>query len=79
VPDAAVWALVEQFDRTFTLMLKQLTLAWSGPNAPLGTFDPTNADDPINTMDALSTNALDLMDKKRPDNVSVYGPSFRLV
>ena len=76
VPDQAVWALVELFDRTFSLMLRQLTLAWSDPNAPLGDF---SADDPVSTMGTLRTIALDLMTRKRPDNVSVYGPSFRLV
>ena len=73
---ADVWKLVRQFDETFTLMLKQLTLAWSDPNAPFGDGTPK---DPINTMGTLRSNALDLMKQKRPDNVSVYGPSFRLV
>ena len=73
---ADVWKLVRQFDETFTLMLKQLTLAWSDPNAPFGDGTPK---DPINTMRTLRSNALDLMKQKRPDNVSVYGPSFRLL
>jgi hypothetical protein len=79
VPDPAVWMLIRQFDETFTLMLEQLTLAWSDPNAPFSTFDPANTDDPINTMGTLSANALALMGKKRPDSLGNYGPSFRLV
>jgi hypothetical protein len=73
---AAGWKLIKQFDETFTLMLKQLTLAWKDKNAPLGNGDPG---DPIDTMRELRKPAQSLMDLKRSDNVSTYGPCFRLV
>lgn len=73
---ANVWALIRQFDETYTLMLKQLTAAWKDPSAPLGDF---SADDPIGTMLRLREPAQNLMGINRSDNVSTYGPCFRLV
>jgi hypothetical protein len=73
---AAAWKLIRQFDETYTLMLKQLTKAWKDPSAPLGDF---SADDPVATMGLLREPAQRLMDLKRPDGVSTFGPCFRLV
>jgi hypothetical protein len=75
VPTAA-WKLIKQFDETFTLMLKQLTLAWKDKSAPFGNYQDG---DPIGTMLLLQDPAQQLMELKRPDNVSTYGPCFRLV
>jgi hypothetical protein len=78
VPDPTAWALIEQFDRTFTTMLGQLELAWTDPAADLGAGGPN---DPIfTTMSQLTSQARELMEsKKRPDGRSTYGPCFRLV
>ena len=76
VPDA-VWQLIDSFDVTFTLMLHQLAKAWNDPTAPLGV--PTDPNDPINTMGSLRRIGQKLMDAKRPDKLSTYGPCFRLI
>jgi Ferritin-like len=76
VPDGAVWALIEQFDSTFTTMLRQLRRAWQDPTASLGNGA---ADDPIfTTMFALTGSARELMQKSRPDGNGTYGPCFRI-
>ena len=71
-----MWKLIQKFDDTFTLMLKQLTTAWKDPSAPLGNFEDG---DPVATMGLLRDPAQKLMDLKRPDGQGNYGPCFRLV
>lgn len=74
VPDPAVWQLIEQFDRSFTIMLTQLQAAWwEGSPAKLGQA--------VGTMFGLSGPAISLMQKPlpQPDGGGNYGPCFRLV
>jgi len=71
IPDAAVWASIEAFDRTFTTMLHQLERAWRDPTASL--------DDAIDSMRALSPIALEIVNKARPDGYGNYGPCFRML
>ena len=71
VPDASVWAKIEEFDRTFSTMLRQLEVAWRDPTASM--------EDAVDSMRSLSPIALGLVDKARPDGRGNYGPCFRLV
>ncbi|KRR15993.1 hypothetical protein CQ12_29015 [Bradyrhizobium jicamae] len=77
VQDSAVRSLIEQFDISYSSMLRQLRTAWEDQSAPLGDFSAT---DPIQTMFNLGPLARELMQKQiRPDNAATYGPCFRLV
>jgi rubrerythrin len=74
VPDPTVWNLIDQFDRSFTTMLKQLQRAWkNGSPADLGQA--------VGTMFSLSGPAISLMQKPlpQPDGGGNYGPCFRLI
>lgn len=75
VPDATVWAKVEEFDGVFATMLRQLETVWRDPKAPFGDY---TANDPVLTMMNLAPIAQELMQRERPDRRGTYGPSFRL-
>jgi hypothetical protein len=75
VPSSDVWEKIEQFDTTYTTMLRQLEEVWRDPNAHFGDF---TGNDPVLTMFSLGPIAQELMQKERPDRRGTYGPCFRL-
>ncbi len=70
--EKAVWELINEFDQNFSLMLKQLQLAWDG--------EPTMLAQAVGTMFSLRGPARSLMETPIPSgNGETYGPCFRLV
>ncbi len=71
VEDEQIWQKIEEFDRQYTLMLKQIEAAWDGDRQQLG-----NA---VGTMFSLTPIATFLMTQEIPSQAGqTYGPCFRL-
>lgn len=72
---AEVWALLDEFDRTYTEMLNQLQLAWYTTDAAEG---DQALNDSVGTMFNLRTPAVELMKIPIGQGPGTYGPCFRL-
>ncbi|MDJ0616046.1 MAG: ferritin-like domain-containing protein [Calothrix sp. MO_192.B10] len=71
VEDEQVWQKIEEFDRQYSLMLRQIETAWDGNPEQLRTF--------VGTMSSLTPIATDLMAQEIPSQPGqTYGPCFRL-
>jgi photosystem II stability/assembly factor-like uncharacterized protein len=72
VPDIAIAALLEKFDREYSNLLRTLESAWQhGDNALL--------DNAVGIMLVMGRTGRQLVTKRLPDGSANYGPCFRLV
>lgn len=79
VPYPEVWQKIQEFDTTYTAMLRQLEEVWRDPQTHFGDYKDN---DPLLAMLDLGTIAQWLMkneQQQRPDRRGTYGPCFRIV